>query len=206
MDQLSFIRIEEQKLAFIRNKIEQWEGGYVHDPNDSGGDTAWNYLIKTYGNPLNISSMNCGLALLVLDGSINQGLRGTTKRLQKTINYMQKTQLTFNNLKHNVPLIEDGHYGNKTNIRFLYVIDALQKKGVSGSHINGRNNCHEYLMFLSYFSALRMKHYAKITADNPTFIGGWSARLMDITTQAILWDYDYLSSPSALAQDKLSIW
>lgn len=173
-------------LPKIREKIEQWEGGYVHDPNDAGGETnfgialnrtymtreellalnkntAWEYLYKNYGVPLNIKNKTPGLALLLLDGAINQGLRGTTKRLQQTIN---DYSVSFEEIE------VDGYYGPKTE-------DALQEC-VQFIHYN--------VDFLGLFAAKRMKHYAKITADNPTFIGGWSNRLMDVTAQAVAWD------------------
>lgn len=170
-------------LPKIREKIEQWEGGYIHDPNDAGGetnfgialnrtdmtreellalnkDTAWEYLYKNYGLPLKIKDKTPGLALLLLDGAINQGLRGTTKRLQRTIN---DYSVSFEDVE------VDGYYGPKTE-------DALWESVWSK---------HYGVDFLGRFAAYRMKHYAKITADNPTFIGGWSNRLMDVTAQAI---------------------
>lgn len=185
-------------LPQIRQKIEEWEGGYVNDPNDAGGethygialnrtdmtreelfeldeDTAWSYLFQNYGSPFHITNMSPGLALLVLDGAINQGLRGTTHRLQKIIN------LKFLYPNRQKLLIVDGHYGTRSESA-LYKCLNLNKK-YTYSHLD----------FLSAFAALRMRHYAKITANNPTFIKGWSNRLMDVMTQAIAWDTVWLA-------------
>lgn len=180
-------------LPEIRYQIEKWEGGYVNDPNDAGGethygialnrtnmtreelfeldeDTAWNYLYQNYGLPLSINNMSPGLALLVLDGAINQGLRGTTKRLQNIINQ------TFLNVRTDKLLIVDGLYGAKSEYALNECLNY--NKRYPSAH----------LAFLSAFAALRMKHYAKIAASNPTFIKGWSNRLMNQTTQAVAWD------------------
>lgn len=143
------------------------EGGYVNDPNDSGGETKYGITVavaRRHGYegamidlPLEFArrvyqeeywdKMRCGaiasygleeLALKMFDAGVNVGVGRAVKWLQLALNLLNAGDPLF------VPLAVDGDLGNRT-LQALRVFQ-VRAKGDSDATlvkvINGRQVCH----------------------------------------------------------------
>ena len=142
-----------------------WEGGYVNDPRDAGGETNFGISARAYPG-LNIKSLTrdqaaalyrrdywdacrCDalpspLALLVFDAAVNQGPGAAVRMMQEAAG---------------VP--EDGRIGPRT-------LAAAQAPAVVGA-----------------FAVARARRYAG-ARDFPAFGRGWLNRLFDMHRRAVL--------------------
>jgi lysozyme family protein len=145
----------------------KWEGGYVNDPSDSGGETKYgiskksfpdvdiknltldeakNIYLKNYWNPLYTQIKDESLAIKLFDLGINLGVAKAVILLQKAIyNYETITM--------------DGKFGNKTL-----------------SLVNKYSNLD---LYNAYIDEVKF-YYNHIVAKNPKnvkFLRGWLNRL-----------------------------
>lgn len=161
------------KIFFNRafNHVLEIEGGYINDPDDTGGATRWGisqkafpkinietltkaqaktiyyekYWIKAYCNRL--SGYN--LKLEVFDTAVNMGVFAATSMLQKALNLLNNNGKIFDELK------VDGIIGRKS-------LSAIKK-------VNGR-------VLLKTLNGLQFMRYVEITEKSQTnekFLAGW---------------------------------
>lgn len=151
------------KKAF--EKVLEFEGGYVNDKSDSGGETKYGISKKAYPG-IDIKSLtledvkaiykkfywdkikgekieNQKIAELIFDTAVNMGVRRAVKIAQSCLGVKV-----------------DGIVGNET-------IEAL-------------NNCDEN--FINAYKLQRIKIYVEISkrGDNIKFLRGWISRVLEV--------------------------
>ena len=157
--------------------ILEFEGGYVNDPHDPGGETNFGISKRTYPNvdiakltvndaitiyrrdfwnALKLQQLPKELAVCMLDCSINQGKTGAVKMLQRSINECQSDR---------VAIMIDGKLGPATMNNVSMLQDRMP-------------------MLVDEFMSQRAMRYASL--GNVTRYGhGWFKRLMAIHRLAI---------------------
>lgn len=147
--------------------IFEHEGGYVDDPDDSGGETKYGISKKSfpdldiknlskekakeiyyanYWQEVDCDHVGKGLDLMLLDAAVNHGKSRAIKLLQKSVGAK-----------------EDGKFGPKT-------LRAVKDQGTSET--------------VQEFAATRMHFYGQNESFDK-FGLGWARRLMDIYRRAL---------------------
>lgn len=181
---MSYQKAREVKHEII-NKIIKTEGGYVNDPNDSGGATNYGITIavaRAYGykgdmrrlprsmafriyssqywdkNKLTkIAFISTSIAAEVADTGVNLGTIGSAKIFQRTLNYF--------NYKLFTELKVDGKIGRKSISALIAIVRRHGKKHDIESAI------------LKILNALQGIHYVEIAEryrKNRKFSLGWA--------------------------------
>ncbi|ADO44960.1 protein of unknown function DUF847 [Hydrogenobacter thermophilus TK-6] len=174
----------------------KWEGGYVNDPNDPGGETNYGITRRTlelarqkglvfkesvkdidredaaviyrrfYWEPLKCDDMPLWVAVLVFDTGVNQGIRYAGLHLQSALN----------NLKHHggayFSLAEDGMIGDKT-------LSALRELSIHPLEVKQ--------LFIRLYCVNRDIRYTELVGNNPKlkkFLKGWFFRTSSLQDYA----------------------
>jgi lysozyme family protein len=135
--------------------------GWTGDMRDLPLDFALSIYKKHYWDAIGGDAItDKGIAILLFDASVNNGVQSSIKILQQALNYINGNEKRWNSIE------EDGIWGKETS-------DAMSKCMM-------RNMEHQ--LFNSIFFT-RGKRYLNIIDNNPTqkeFTNGWLNRLMKL--------------------------
>ncbi|GIW22588.1 MAG: hypothetical protein KatS3mg068_2470 [Candidatus Sericytochromatia bacterium] len=147
-------------------KTLKWEGGYVNDPKDPGGETKFGISKASYPN-LDIKNL-----------TINQA-----KQIYKN-NYWDKVQGDkIKSQKIAESIFDFGvNAGVSTSVRLAQQILNVSIDGVLGNQtLNALNSFNEEL-FLLKFTIAKIQRYMQICNNRPTsikFLFGWIRRTLE---------------------------
>lgn len=159
------------------NELLKNEGGYVNNPNDTGGETnfgitksvavsngysgnmkdlplqkAKDIYKKIYWDSLNLDKINSQeVAGIAFDISVNMGVIITGKMLQEMVNFMSTSNI-----------VVDGQIGN-VSISKINEIDTSKEKELA-------------VLLLSFLQGERYLSITRAREKNETFIFGWLRR------------------------------
>lgn len=167
------------------------EGGYVNNPNDSGGETNWGITVRVardYGYQGSMRHMNKrvaieiykelywhrlqldeiaryshSLAYVLFDIGVNAGVSRAARYLQRCLNVLN------NRGKYWADIAVDGDIGGNTMAAFRSYINKRGQEGLS--------------RLIAMIKGLQMAHYitlAERREKDETFVYGWAGRAMEL--------------------------
>ena len=181
------------KTEIIEYVIDRYEGGYVNDPNDKGGETKYGITKAMYPN-IDIKNLTKDVAIdlyirhywskflddvyrfLGFDVScrafafvINRNPKNGVKAMQNALNTMLEREIR---LVGKEPLVVDGLWGKQSSTYLDYVTTELDEEGLFG------NEALEYAFYLEM-----IKQYYDLCVRNPRaynqYLKSWIRRVVD---------------------------
>lgn len=178
------------KTEIIEYVIDRYEGGYVNDPNDKGGETKYGITKATYPN-LDIKNLTKDVAIdlyikhfwskflddvLIFMGYevscrafafvINRNLKNGVKAMQNALNQMTRDYYAVDELA------VDGLWGKQSSTRLQYVTREMDDEGLFAN---------EALTNAFYLEMI--KQYYGLCVQNPRaynqYLKSWIRRVID---------------------------
>lgn len=162
------MNIYDKQFADFFKRLIKYEGGYVNDPDDPGGETKWGISKRAYPK---------------LD------IKNLTEEDAKGIYYRDYYQ------KLNIPAIVDGRIawqifdfgvnaGVSRSAKMIQGIVGAKTDGVIGPNTVGKINTYigRYPLYIEFLSE-RLKYYMMLTEvriKNLKYLKGWVLRAMEL--------------------------
>jgi lysozyme family protein len=151
------------KKAF--EKVLKFEGGYVNDKSDSGGETKYGISKKAYPG-IDIKSLTLEDAKAIYKKFYWDKIKADEIKSQKIAELIFDTAVNM---------------GVRRAVKIAQTCLGVKVDGIVGNEtLNALNNCDEN--FINAYKLQRIKIYVEISkrGDNIKFLRGWISRVLEV--------------------------